>query len=51
MPDRISEKSYAEQGLDEVSTQHEGVDSQRDKRKEWNEPSVLSVFFLNFTLK
>lgn len=37
MPDRISEKSYAEQGLDEVPTQHEGVNSQRDKRKEWNE--------------
>ena len=37
MPDRISEKSYEEQGLNEVPTQHEGINSQREQRKEWNE--------------
>ncbi|MDY8107504.1 MobQ family relaxase [Pediococcus pentosaceus] len=35
-PDRISEKSYEEQGIDEVATQHEGINSQREKRQEFN---------------
>ena len=35
-PDRISEKSYEEQGVDEVATQHEGINSQREKRQEFN---------------
>ncbi|MEC5141665.1 MobQ family relaxase [Pediococcus pentosaceus] len=34
--DRISEKSYEEQGIDEVATQHEGVNSQRENRQEFN---------------
>ena len=37
LPDRISEKSYAEQGIDEVSTQHEGINSQKEKRQEFNQ--------------
>ncbi|MDO7803351.1 MobQ family relaxase, partial [Pediococcus acidilactici] len=35
-PDRISEKSFEEQGIDEVATQHEGVNSQRENRQEFN---------------
>lgn len=35
-PDRISEKSYEEQGIDEVATQHEGINSQKEKRQEFN---------------
>jgi hypothetical protein len=34
--DRISEKSYEEQGIDEVATQHEGINSQRENRQEFN---------------
>lgn len=34
--DRISEKSYEEQGIDEVATQHEGINSQRESRQEFN---------------
>ncbi|MCM6809289.1 MobA/MobL family protein [Pediococcus pentosaceus] len=37
LPDRISEKSYAEQGIDEVATQHEGINSQKEKRQEFNQ--------------
>ncbi|MEE6667762.1 MobA/MobL family protein, partial [Pediococcus acidilactici] len=37
LPDRISEKSYAEQGIDEVATQHEGINSQKEKRREFNQ--------------
>ena len=37
LPDRISEKSYEEQGIDEVSTQHEGINSQKEKRQEFNQ--------------
>ncbi|TFZ24457.1 MobQ family relaxase, partial [Lactiplantibacillus plantarum] len=37
IPDRISEKSYAEQGIDEVATQHEGINSQKEKRREFNQ--------------
>ncbi|MBF7128049.1 MobQ family relaxase [Pediococcus pentosaceus] len=35
--DRISEKSYEEQGIDEVATQHEGINSQKEKRQEFNQ--------------
>ena len=35
-PERISEKSFAEQGIDEVATQHEGINSQKEKRQEFN---------------
>ncbi len=37
LPDRISEKSYEEQGIDEVATQHEGINSQKEKRQEFNQ--------------
>ena len=37
LPDRISEKSYEEQGIDKVSTQHEGINSQKEKRQEFNQ--------------
>lgn len=37
LPERISEKSYAEQGIDEVATQHEGINSQKEKRQEFNQ--------------
>lgn len=36
-PDRISEKSYEEQSIDEVATQHEGINSQREKRQAFNQ--------------
>ena len=36
LPDRISEKSYEEQGIDEVATQHEGINSQKEKRQKFN---------------
>ncbi|GEP20256.1 MULTISPECIES: MobQ family relaxase [Pediococcus] len=35
-PDRINEKSYEEQGIDEVATQHEGINSQKERRQEFN---------------
>lgn len=37
IPDRISEKSFADQGIDEVATQHEGINSKRHERKEFNQ--------------
>ncbi|MFK3658865.1 MobQ family relaxase [Pediococcus pentosaceus] len=37
LPDRISEKSYEEQGIDEVATQHEGINLQKEKRQEFNQ--------------
>ncbi|MEA5158745.1 MobQ family relaxase [Lactiplantibacillus plantarum] len=37
LPDRISEKSYEEQGIDKVATQHEGINSQKEKRQEFNQ--------------
>ncbi|WP_420326701.1 MobQ family relaxase [Levilactobacillus brevis] len=37
IPDRISEKSFENQGIDEVPTQHEGINSKRGKRKEFNQ--------------
>ncbi len=37
LPDRISEKSYEEQGIYEVATQHEGINSQKEKRQEFNQ--------------
>ncbi|MFW2823181.1 MobA/MobL family protein, partial [Levilactobacillus brevis] len=37
LPDRISEKSYEEQGIDEVATQHEGINSQKENRQEFNQ--------------
>ena len=37
LPDRISGKSYEEQGIDEVATQHEGINSQKEKRQEFNQ--------------
>lgn len=36
-PDRISEKSFEEQGIDELATQHEGINSQKEKRQEFNQ--------------
>ncbi|MEK1317172.1 MobA/MobL family protein [Limosilactobacillus fermentum] len=37
IPDRISEKSFENQGIDEVPTQHEGINSKRYERKEFNQ--------------
>jgi hypothetical protein len=37
IPDRISEKSFVNQGIDEVATQHEGINSKRYERKEFNQ--------------
>ncbi|MBF7136871.1 MobQ family relaxase [Pediococcus pentosaceus] len=37
IPDRISEKSFENQGIDEVPTQHEGVNSKRHERKAFNQ--------------
>ncbi|WP_105308444.1 MobQ family relaxase, partial [Lactiplantibacillus plantarum] len=37
IPDRISEKSFKDQGIDEVATQHEGINSKQYERKEFNQ--------------
>ncbi len=37
IPDRISEKSFTEQGIDDTPTQHEGINSKRCERKEFNQ--------------
>lgn len=37
IPDRISEKSFTEQGIDDTPTQHEGINSKRHERKEFNQ--------------
>ena len=37
IPDRISEKSFEDQGIDEVATQHEGINSKRQERKAFNQ--------------
>ena len=37
IPDRISEKSFADQGIDETPMQHEGINSKRHERKEFNQ--------------
>lgn len=37
IPDRISEKSFKDQGIDEVATQHEGINRKRYERKEFNQ--------------
>ncbi|AKP04345.1 nickase (plasmid) [Companilactobacillus farciminis] len=37
IPDRISEKSFVEQGINEVPTQHEGINRKRHERKEFNQ--------------
>ena len=37
IPDRISEKSFTEQGIDDTPTQHEGINSKRYERKEFNQ--------------
>ena len=37
IPDRISEKSFENQGIDGVPTQHEGINSKRHERKEFNQ--------------
>ncbi|MBU7558990.1 MobQ family relaxase [Levilactobacillus brevis] len=37
IPERISEKSFTEQGIDDTPTQHEGVNSNRYERKEFNQ--------------
>ena len=37
IPDRISEKSFTEQGIDDIPTQHEGINSKRYERKEFNQ--------------
>ena len=37
IPDRISEKSFIEQGIDDTPTQHEGINSKRHERKAFNQ--------------
>ncbi|WP_427911134.1 MobQ family relaxase (plasmid) [Pediococcus parvulus] len=37
IPDRISEKSFVEQGIADTPMQHEGINSKRSKRKEFNQ--------------
>ena len=37
IPDRISEKSFEDQGINEVPTQHEEINSKRRERKEFNQ--------------
>ena len=37
IPDRISEKSFENQGIDKVPTQHEGINSKRHERKAFNQ--------------
>ena len=37
IPDRISEKSFENQGIDEVPTQHEGINSKRHERRKFNQ--------------
>ncbi|MFH5812282.1 MobQ family relaxase [Companilactobacillus sp. FL22-1] len=37
IPDRISEKSFVDQGIDDTPTQHEGINSKRYERKEFNQ--------------
>ncbi|WP_299516094.1 MobQ family relaxase [uncultured Rummeliibacillus sp.] len=36
IPERISEQSFADQGIEEVPTQHEGINSQRASRQQFN---------------
>ncbi|MCT1176899.1 MobQ family relaxase [Pediococcus pentosaceus] len=37
IPDRISEKSFIEEGIDDTPTQHEGINSKRHERKAFNQ--------------
>ncbi|MFT8813693.1 MAG: MobQ family relaxase [Oenococcus sp.] len=37
LPDRISERSLADQGIHDIPTQHEGINSQRYERKAFNQ--------------
>ncbi|MBO2723202.1 MobA/MobL family protein [Lactiplantibacillus plantarum] len=37
IPDRISEKSFIEQGIDDTPTQHEGINGKRHERKAFNQ--------------
>ncbi|MCG0783347.1 MobQ family relaxase [Lactiplantibacillus plantarum] len=37
IPNRISEKSFVDQGIQETPTQHEGINSQRQNRKAFNQ--------------
>lgn len=37
IPDRISEKSFVDQGIQQTPTQHEGINSQRKNRKAFNQ--------------
>ncbi|MCF6420526.1 MobQ family relaxase [Furfurilactobacillus milii] len=37
IPDRISEKSFIEEGIDDTPTKHEGINSKRHERKEFNQ--------------
>ena len=37
IPDRISEKSFIEQGIDDTPMQHEGINSKRYERKAFNQ--------------
>ncbi|AYJ37177.1 nickase [Lactiplantibacillus garii] len=37
IPDRISEKSFIDQGIDDTPTQHEGINSKRHERKAFNQ--------------
>ena len=37
IPDRISERSFIEEGIDDTPMQHEGINSKRHERKEFNQ--------------
>ena len=37
IPDRISEKSFVEQGIADTPMQHEGINSKRHERKAFNQ--------------
>ncbi len=37
IPERISEKSFIEEGIDDTPMQHEGINSKRHERKEFNQ--------------
>lgn len=37
IPDRVSEKSFEDQGINEVPTQHEGINSKRHERNKFNQ--------------
>lgn len=44
IPDRISEKSFIEQGIDDTPTQYEGINSKRYERKEFADCKIWTLF-------